>query len=220
MCLKPVVNGWAMVANSAAGNGRSCLPGSCSTIRLCSGWALITRQTETLEKTTRPITVLTVRRCGDGTVTEVRAATFKTVARAAARKTAATRPGRLMDALITVHAAPCRSGSCEMLSTLMLDAIEVWNHNAFFDFVDRWMTGSLSDANGSQNKFVTYMWNTYRHNLPVPTSAIPIVPEIAKPQAEPRAIKITPDRLDINPGFCLYDIYGRKAIRLRDAGVS
>jgi hypothetical protein len=54
----------------------------------------------------------------------------------------------------------------EMLSALMLNAKSVWNHNAFFDFVDRWMGGGTSDRPNPQNQFVKDMWNLYRNNLP------------------------------------------------------
>lgn len=61
----------------------------------------------------------------------------------------------------------CTSGYWigQMLSTLILGAKSVWNHDPYFDYVDRWMTGDVEDADGS-DAFSEEMWNTYRNNLP------------------------------------------------------
>jgi MYXO-CTERM domain-containing protein len=53
----------------------------------------------------------------------------------------------------------------QMLSALMLGAKSVWNHDAYFDYVDRWMTGDVSGGDGS-NAFAEAMWALYRDDLP------------------------------------------------------
>jgi MYXO-CTERM domain-containing protein len=53
----------------------------------------------------------------------------------------------------------------QMLSTLILGAKGVWNHDAYFDYVDRWMNGDVEDASGS-DAFSEAMWTTYRNDLP------------------------------------------------------
>jgi MYXO-CTERM domain-containing protein len=64
----------------------------------------------------------------------------------------------------------CTSGYWigQMLSTMILGAKAVWNHDPYFDYVDRWMTGDVDDADGS-DAFSEEMWNTYRDNLPSAT---------------------------------------------------
>ncbi len=53
----------------------------------------------------------------------------------------------------------------QMLSALMLGAKPVWNHDAYFDYVDRWMTGDVGSNSGSDG-FSDEMWSLYRDNLP------------------------------------------------------
>jgi hypothetical protein len=54
----------------------------------------------------------------------------------------------------------------QMLTAMMLGLRDNWNHEAYFDYVDRWVDegggfGGLSD------EYVEELWNTYRNNLPV-----------------------------------------------------
>jgi len=68
------------------------------------------------------------------------------------------------------------------LSARMMHAEKVWNHPAYFDYIDRWMTEDeskqIADIKAhygkapsirqgeTWSKFVTEMWQTYRQNLP------------------------------------------------------
>ncbi len=68
------------------------------------------------------------------------------------------------------------------LSARMMGAEKTWNHPAYFDYIDRWMTEDdsrqMADIKAhygkaprirqgeTWSKFVTEMWKTYRHNLP------------------------------------------------------
>ena len=73
----------------------------------------------------------------------------------------------------------------QALAARILHAEEAWNHDAFFDYVDRWMeeddteairtikTATGRDYSASFNRqrqawdpFVNKMWAEYRHNLP------------------------------------------------------
>ena len=73
----------------------------------------------------------------------------------------------------------------QALAARILHAEEAWNHDAFFDYVDRWMeeddteaTRTLKTATGRDysasfnrqrqawDPFVNKMWAEYRHNLP------------------------------------------------------
>jgi len=71
------------------------------------------------------------------------------------------------------------------LAAQLMGAENIWNHDAFFDYVDRWM-GYGNDprvANGdwvqpgeTGTAFITAMWNTYRSsvgNIPSPTNRAP-----------------------------------------------
>jgi hypothetical protein len=60
-----------------------------------------------------------------------------------------------------------------MLATLMLDAKGVWNHDAFFDYVDRWMSGDVSGGGSAAGAFVEEMWSLYRSALPDAAPAPP-----------------------------------------------
>jgi hypothetical protein len=57
----------------------------------------------------------------------------------------------------------------EMLAALMMGAKGLWNHNAFFDYVDRWIAGGGGyggrDA-GIEGAFIRDMWDTYRSQVP------------------------------------------------------
>ncbi|MEM9053457.1 MAG: PKD domain-containing protein, partial [Bacteroidota bacterium] len=53
----------------------------------------------------------------------------------------------------------------QMLATLMVSGKRTWNHDAYFDYVDRWMTSDPSGGS-SQSTFVDEMWSLYRDNLP------------------------------------------------------
>jgi hypothetical protein len=64
------------------------------------------------------------------------------------------------------------------LAVRLLEAIEIWNHDAFFDYVDRWMAQEdpYSQNRGSQRRprqegstydpFVDAMWHAYRKTAP------------------------------------------------------
>ena len=100
----------------------------------------------------------------------------------------------------------------QMLSALILNEKGTWNHNAYFDFVDRWMAGNLSDANGTQNQFVTYMWNTYRNNLPqtaiIPTTAPMPRENVSRSSSIVQASYLSTQKISGQAG--IYDLYGRK----------
>jgi hypothetical protein len=53
----------------------------------------------------------------------------------------------------------------QMLSAHLLGAKAVWNHDAYFDYVDRWMTGDVDGADGSA-PFAEAMWALYRDAEP------------------------------------------------------
>ncbi|MFT3926412.1 MAG: hypothetical protein QM778_27960 [Myxococcales bacterium] len=63
----------------------------------------------------------------------------------------------------------CTSGYWvgQMLSASMLGAKSLWNHDAYFDYVDRWMAGDVADADGA-DPFSEEMWTLYREHLPLP----------------------------------------------------
>jgi hypothetical protein len=48
------------------------------------------------------------------------------------------------------------------LAARIMGAVALWNHNALFDYVDRWM----EEGGNTSSDFVTSMWNRYRNNLP------------------------------------------------------
>jgi MYXO-CTERM domain-containing protein len=54
----------------------------------------------------------------------------------------------------------------EMLATLMTQGKTTWNHDPFFDYVDRWMNGGVQDGGGSSSAFIDTMWSKYRKHLP------------------------------------------------------
>lgn len=54
----------------------------------------------------------------------------------------------------------------QALAALVLHAKATWNHDAFFDYTDRWMNGDVSGPQSSDSKFVDEMWQTYRAHLP------------------------------------------------------
>jgi hypothetical protein len=73
----------------------------------------------------------------------------------------------------------------QALAARILHAEKTWNHDAFFDYVDRWMeeddteairvikkaTGTDYSASWSRQRqawdpFVGAMWKKHRHNLP------------------------------------------------------
>ncbi|MCK6538035.1 MAG: hypothetical protein L6Q84_34100 [Polyangiaceae bacterium] len=61
----------------------------------------------------------------------------------------------------------------EMLSTLMLRSKKIWAHDAFFDYVDRWMSGDVSGGGAASSAFVDGMWKAHRQNLPTGADAEP-----------------------------------------------
>jgi hypothetical protein len=103
----------------------------------------------------------------------------------------------------------------QMLSALMLNAKSVWNHNAYFDFVDRWMTGGLSDASGAQNPFVTYMWNTYRNSLPQ-TAIIPTPLPRKNVSHCPSSMMYAryPSDRGVRDRTGVYDLYGKRVYHI------
>jgi hypothetical protein len=54
----------------------------------------------------------------------------------------------------------------QMLAALMLQSKSVWQHDAYFDYVDRWMNSDVSGGGSASNAFVEQMWSLYRRNLP------------------------------------------------------
>lgn len=62
----------------------------------------------------------------------------------------------------------CTSGYWvgQMLSTLMLHAETIWNHQPYFDYVDRWMTGDVDGGGSASSAFIEGMWTQYRNDLP------------------------------------------------------
>jgi hypothetical protein len=60
----------------------------------------------------------------------------------------------------------------QMLAALMTGSKSIWNHNPFFDYVDRWMDGSVSGGGSAAGTFVQQMWTLYRDALP-PSPPLP-----------------------------------------------
>jgi hypothetical protein len=54
----------------------------------------------------------------------------------------------------------------QALATYLIDARAVWDHEPYFDYVDRWMAGDVSDDSGGSSDFVDEMWSLYRNDLP------------------------------------------------------
>ncbi len=61
----------------------------------------------------------------------------------------------------------------QMLSTLMLRSKKIWAHDAYFDYVDRWMSGDVVGGGAASSAFVTDMWKAHRTNLPTGADAEP-----------------------------------------------
>jgi MYXO-CTERM domain-containing protein len=79
------------------------------------------------------------------------------------------------DPALTVDGCPDYRNCCtsaywvgQMLSALMLDAKAIWNHDPYFDYVDRWMGGTVDGADGA-DAFTQAMWTAYRTKLPTPS---------------------------------------------------
>jgi hypothetical protein len=47
----------------------------------------------------------------------------------------------------------------QALAARIMGAMDLWNHPAYFDYVDRWQK---EEAPKPSNPFVTAMWNAYR----------------------------------------------------------
>jgi hypothetical protein len=54
------------------------------------------------------------------------------------------------------------------LAARILGAKSDWGNDAFFDYIDRWMSGDVPGGGNTTSAFVTEMWNTYHDNLPNP----------------------------------------------------
>jgi hypothetical protein len=54
----------------------------------------------------------------------------------------------------------------QALAVRMLHAEAVWAHDAYFEYVDRWMKGEVDGGGSSSSAFVTEMWNLHRNQLP------------------------------------------------------
>jgi MYXO-CTERM domain-containing protein len=54
----------------------------------------------------------------------------------------------------------------QMLATLMIGGQETWAHDAYFDYVDRWMAGDVEGGGAGSSGFVEQMWQLYRGDLP------------------------------------------------------
>ena len=62
----------------------------------------------------------------------------------------------------------CTSGYWigQALAARMLHAEPIWAHDAYFDYVDRWMSGDVDGGGSASSAFIEEMWSTYRDNLP------------------------------------------------------
>jgi MYXO-CTERM domain-containing protein len=54
----------------------------------------------------------------------------------------------------------------QALSALAMSAQGTWDHDPYFDFVDRWMNGDVEGGGQGSGAFVNEMWSLYRDNLP------------------------------------------------------
>src|SRR5690606_37457683 len=54
----------------------------------------------------------------------------------------------------------------QMLAAKMLHAEAVWNHDAFFEYVDRWMSGGVDGGGSAATSFIEDMWQAHRNALP------------------------------------------------------
>jgi hypothetical protein len=52
------------------------------------------------------------------------------------------------------------------LAAQLLGARDAWGNDAFFDYVDRWMSGDVPEGGETTSSFVTDMWKTYRDKIP------------------------------------------------------
>mgnify|MGYP007026480435 CR=1 FL=1 len=59
----------------------------------------------------------------------------------------------------------------EALSTLLLQSKAIWGHDAFFDYVERWMSGDVSGGGTAAGAFANEMWSAHRQNLPTGNAA-------------------------------------------------
>ena len=48
------------------------------------------------------------------------------------------------------------------LTIRLIGLIDAWDHDPFFDYVDRWMAGEVDGGGATSNDFVTEMWQTHR----------------------------------------------------------
>lgn len=55
----------------------------------------------------------------------------------------------------------------EALSTRLLEAVDVWNHEPFFEYVDRWMSGDVTNDADAAGTFVQEMWTLYADAAPL-----------------------------------------------------
>ncbi len=53
-----------------------------------------------------------------------------------------------------------------MLAALMLNAKSVWDHDPYFDYVDRWIKEGGDYGGTDKGKFISQMWQAHRNNLP------------------------------------------------------
>jgi hypothetical protein len=73
----------------------------------------------------------------------------------------------------------CCTGSAWIgtaLAARYMHAVQLWGHDAYFDYVERWMSTSESklddmklrpkEESKAYDLFVTEMWNAYRKNAP------------------------------------------------------
>lgn len=84
----------------------------------------------------------------------------------------------------------------QMLAALMIDAKAIWHHDAYFDYVDRWMTGAVGGGGDAATPFIAAMWSQYRAHLPAP----PAVPACDAQPGQPDAGVSDPGGSDASPG--------------------
>lgn len=58
----------------------------------------------------------------------------------------------------------------EALAIHAMNQKSAWGHDAFFDYIDRWMSGDVVGGGATSNAFVKAMWQLYRDTPPAVTS--------------------------------------------------
>ncbi len=55
----------------------------------------------------------------------------------------------------------------EALAARLIGAVEIWNHDPFFDYVERWMGGEVTPGETAAGAFINDMWSAHRTTSPV-----------------------------------------------------